>query len=72
MTTCAHPELHVEEGAHYCCATCGQPFVVMRVAGPQEMAPADQAASASEHVDVPGQVSRYVLPDRRLPSTKTR
>jgi hypothetical protein len=71
MTTCAHPDLHMEEGAQYCCATCSQRFVVMRVDGPQEV-DLDQTPSASEHVDVPGQISRYVVPDRRLPSTRTR
>jgi hypothetical protein len=72
MTTCAHPDLRVEEGSHYCCATCGQPFVAMRVDGPQEVGAVDQTPGASEQVDVPGQISRYVLPDRRLPSTRPR
>jgi hypothetical protein len=72
MTTCAHPDLRVEEGTHYCCATCGQRFVVLRVDEPQEVDAVDQTPSASEHVDVPGQVGRYVLPNRRLPSTRRR
>ena len=35
MTNCAHPDLHTEEGTQYCCATCGQRFVVMRIDEPQ-------------------------------------
>jgi hypothetical protein len=72
MTTCAHPDLRVEEGTHYCCATCGQRFVVLRVDTPQEVDAVHQTPSASDHVDVPGQVRQYVLPDRRLPSTRRR
>jgi hypothetical protein len=73
MTTCTHPDLHIDEGTHYCCATCGQRFVVMRVNEPQAVdAVDDQAPSAPEHVDVSGKIGRYVLPDRRLPSKTTR
>jgi hypothetical protein len=68
MTKCAHPDLRVEEGTHYCCATCGQRFVAMRVDEPREVDTIDQAPTASEDVDVPSQIGRYVSPDRRLPS----
>ena len=72
MTRCAHPDLRVEEGSHYCCAACGQGFVVMRVNEPQELNAVDQTSSASEPIDVPGKVGPYVLPERRLPSKRAR
>lgn len=70
MTACVHPDLHVEEGTSYRCATCGQGFVVLKVDESREVAAVDEAQSVPEGADVSGQIGPYVSPDRRLPSRK--
>ena len=70
MTTCTHSDLHVEEGTHYRCPTCGQRFITLRVDESRETDAVDETPGASVEVDVSGQVNRYVVPDRRLPPTR--
>jgi hypothetical protein len=72
MTTCVHSDLRVKEGSHYCCAKCGQLFVVMRVDEPQKLDAVGRTPTPSEHVDVRGKVGPYIPQDRRLPSKRAR
>jgi hypothetical protein len=70
MTACAHPDLHLEEGTHYCCASCGQRFVVLLQVDDSPDVDAVDQEPATDEVDVSGQIGRYVSPDRRLPASK--